>query len=95
MVALAPKPSVHSLGIFLDQGWLLREQFSAVTSRAYFQLQLVFHCIHAWVRRTLVTTVTPPAQLLHMRYVGLSLRMTQKLQLVQNAAVWDQRESNM
>lgn len=91
-VVLILSLSVRSLGVLLDPSLLLDVQVAAVAKGAYFQLRRVRQLqpllekkdlaieIHALVRSRL--------DYCNMHYVGLPLKTTQKLHLVQDAAAW-------
>ena len=89
-VTLAAKSGVHSLGVHLDPTLTMETQVASVVRTAFFHLWRI-----AWLRPYLdtgaLTTLVHAlviSRLDHCNalYVGLPLRLMQKLEVVQNVA---------
>ena len=87
-VTLTAKSEVHSLGVHLDPGLTMETQVTSVIHSTYFHLwQIAQLCPYLDVG--VLTTLVHPlviSRLDHCNvlYVGLPLRLMQKLQMVQN-----------
>uniref|UniRef100_A0A803TNR7 Reverse transcriptase domain-containing protein n=1 Tax=Anolis carolinensis TaxID=28377 RepID=A0A803TNR7_ANOCA len=89
-VALPLKTQVRSLGVLLDSSLSLEPQVSVVARGAFAQLRLV-HQLRPYLGKSDLATVVHALVTSHLDYcnalyVGLPLKMPQKLQLVQRAA---------
>lgn len=92
---LPTKASVHSLGILWNLGLLLGDQVAAVTRRAYYQIcqtcPFLDEKYGALVTHALVTSRLNYGNGL---YMGLPLKTTWKLQMMQNVAAILLMDSN-
>uniref|UniRef100_A0A8C7E7H9 Reverse transcriptase domain-containing protein n=1 Tax=Naja naja TaxID=35670 RepID=A0A8C7E7H9_NAJNA len=87
---LPPVDRVHNLGVLLDSQLSLEEQVGAVTRGAFAEVCLVRQLCPYLNRDALRTVthalVTSQINYCNALYMGLPLRTTRRLQLVQNAA---------
>uniref|UniRef100_A0A670J1P8 Reverse transcriptase domain-containing protein n=1 Tax=Podarcis muralis TaxID=64176 RepID=A0A670J1P8_PODMU len=89
-VQLVPASSVKSLGVIFDTSLSMEAQITAITKAAFFHLRQAKQLAPYLSRPDLATvihaTVTSRLDYCNSLYMGLPLRLTQKLQRVQNAA---------
>uniref|UniRef100_A0A670I2H7 Reverse transcriptase domain-containing protein n=1 Tax=Podarcis muralis TaxID=64176 RepID=A0A670I2H7_PODMU len=89
-VQLVPASSVKSLGVIFDTSLSMEAQITAITKAAFFHLRQAKQLAPYLSRPDLATvihaTVTSRLDYCNSLYVGLPLKLTQKLQRVQNAA---------
>ncbi|XP_058037869.1 uncharacterized protein LOC131197613 [Ahaetulla prasina] len=87
---VAPKEVVCNLGVLLDGRLSFDEHLAAVSRRAFYQVRLVRQLRPFLDRDALCTVthalVTSRLDYCNALYMGLPLRCTRRLQLVQNAA---------
>ena len=89
-VQLVPAPSVRSLGVTFDASLSMEAQVTATAQLAFFHLRRIRQLAPYLSRPDLATvihaTVTSRLDYCNSLYAGLPLKLTQKLQRVQNAA---------
>ncbi|XP_058052944.1 uncharacterized protein LOC131205078 isoform X2 [Ahaetulla prasina] len=88
--SLAPRELVRSLGVLLDARLSLEEHLTAVARGAFYQVRLIRQLRPFLDRDSLCTVthalVTSRLDYCNALYMGLPLKSTRRLQLVQNAA---------
>ncbi|XP_058026881.1 uncharacterized protein LOC131192082 isoform X2 [Ahaetulla prasina] len=90
--SLAPKELVRNLGVLLDARLSLEDHLTAIARGAFHQVRLIRQLRPFLDRDSLCTVthalVTSRLDYCNALYMGLPLRSTRRLQLVQNAAAW-------
>ncbi|XP_058024855.1 uncharacterized protein LOC131191095 [Ahaetulla prasina] len=88
--SLVPRESVRNLGVLLDARLSLEDHLTTVTRGAFYQVRLIRQLRPFLDRDSLCTVthalVTSRLDCCNALYMGLPLKSTRKLQLVQNAA---------
>ncbi|CAI5776265.1 Hypothetical predicted protein [Podarcis lilfordi] len=89
-VQLVPAPSIKSLGVIFNASFSMEVQVTPITKAAFFHLrqtkQLVLYFSRSDFSTVIHATVTSRLDYCNSLYVGLPLKLTQKLPQVQNAA---------